>query len=99
MRKNDVTKVVKISLHFGLEVKQKLIDLLKKYNDIFAWMYKEMLGIHPSISAYHLCVDPHVKSKRQKMKVFNQERNGAIEKELYKIIQTSFICEVKYPYG
>ena len=39
------------------EVKEDLIELLREYNDIFAWSHEEMPGIPFSLATHRLAVD------------------------------------------
>jgi len=41
---------VKISVDLKLIVNSQLIELLKEFEDIFAWTYKNMKGIPPKIT-------------------------------------------------
>jgi hypothetical protein len=35
-----------------------LVELLKEYQNVFAWQYDEMLGIDPELVAHSLNVEP-----------------------------------------
>ncbi len=41
---------VKISVDLELVVNQELIELLKEFKDIFAWIYKDLKGIPVDIT-------------------------------------------------
>ena len=45
--------------------------LLKKYVDVFAWTYGEMLGLDPRLVVHSLNVDPGVKLVVQPARVFS----------------------------
>ena len=42
-------KLVKISKGLPKEERRKLTALLRKYKDVFAWSYQEMLGLSPNL--------------------------------------------------
>lgn len=41
--------------------KEQLVELLKKYEDVFAWTYDKMLGLDPKLVVHSLNVDPKTK--------------------------------------
>ena len=64
---------------------------------MFAWNYKDMSGIDPSVISHHLNVCPSTKPVRQKKRVFAPEREIAIKEEVQKLTAANFIQEVYYP--
>ena len=56
-----------------------------------------MLGINPSIIVHKLNMSPSFPPIRQKKRVFSQERDMAIAKEVRKLLEANFIQEVYYP--
>lgn len=52
---------ISISLKLLEEEKLELIQLLKEFKDIFAWEYKEMPGLDPSLVVDMLNVEPGTK--------------------------------------
>ena len=56
-----------------------------------------MLGIDPSIIVHRLYVSPSSPSIRQRKRVFAQERDKVIAKEVQKLLDVDFIWEVYYP--
>ena len=58
-----------------------------------------MPRIDLSIMVYKLIVSPLFPSIRQKKRVFAQERDKAIAKEVSKLQEAEFIREVCYPIG
>ena len=57
IRKDDLTKVVKIGGVLDCEVRKNLVELLEEYNDIFAWSHDKMPGIPLNLVAHKLEVD------------------------------------------
>ena len=78
-------------------VRQALMTFLKENQDVFAWSHKDMLGIDPSIIVHKLNVSPSSPPIRQRKRVFTQERDKAIAKEVQKLLNADFIREVYYP--
>ena len=41
----DNKKEVKIGVLLGLDVKKRVVELLREYMDVFSWSYQDMLGL------------------------------------------------------
>ena len=78
-------------------IRQALAAFLKMNQDVFAWSHEDMPGIDPSIIVHRLNVNPASSPIRQKKRVFAQEQDKAIAKEVRKLLEASFIREVYYP--
>ena len=63
-------------------VRQELTTFLRDNQDVFAWSHKDMPGIDPLIIVYKLNVSPSFPLIRQKKRVFAQDRDRAIAKEV-----------------
>ncbi|XP_057803303.1 uncharacterized protein LOC131018607 [Salvia miltiorrhiza] len=73
------------------------IELLKEFKDIFAWSYKERLGLRSKIDVHHLAVRKDARPVKQAQRRFRPELVPLIEAEVNKLIDVGFIREVKYP--
>ena len=78
------------------EEEEGYLKLLVEYKDVFAWTYKEMLGLNPSTALHHLVVKKGVHLVKQAQRRFQPELIPQIETEVNKLIEASFICEVQY---
>ena len=89
----------KISIGTGLDsvFKKGLIDILRKYADVFAWSPSDMPGLDESVSMHRLSIDPQKTPKIQKRRNFAPERQKAIDIEIEKLLEVDLICEVTYP--
>ena len=76
------------------EEEEGYFKLLLEYKDVFAWTYKEMLGLNPSIALHHLAVKKGVRPVKQAQRRFWPEFIPHIETEVNKLIEAGFICEV-----
>ena len=65
--------------------------LLKKYVDVFAWIYDEMLGLDSGLVVYSLNVDLGVKLLVQPAKVFHTNVEAQITQEVKKLLAAGFI--------
>ena len=65
--------------------------------DIFAWNYEDIPEIDPNIMVHQLNVSPSFPPVRQRKRVFAQERDKTIAKEVHELLDVGFIREVYYP--
>ena len=52
------------------EEEEGYLKLLVEYKDVFAWTFKEMLGLNPSIALHHLAVKKGVRPIKQAQRRF-----------------------------
>ena len=78
-------------------IRQELTAFLRSNRDVFAWTYKDMPEIDPSVIVHRLNVSPSFPPIRQKKRVFALERDQAIAEEVRKLQEASFKREVYYP--
>ena len=90
-------KHVLISCQLTAQEKEQLVGLLKKYVDVFAWMYDEMLGMDPGLVVHSLNVDPGVKPVVQPAKVFHIDLEAQITQEVKKLLVGGFIKPIQHP--
>ena len=70
------------------------LKLLVEYKDVFAWTYKEMPGLNPSIALHHLAVKKGVRPVKQAQRRFRPKRIPQIEIVVNKLIEA--VSFVKY---
>ena len=78
-------------------VKERLIQLLHEYVEIFAWSYKDMLGLDTDIVIHHLPTKedfPPVKQRVQRMRPKISEK---IKAEVMKQFNTGFLVVTSDP--
>ena len=90
-------KTTRIGASFPPQIKESLIQFLRRNKDFFAWSHENMPGINPSIISHKLNVNPSLRPVKQKRRVFAPERNDAIMEEVDKLLTANFIREVFYP--
>ena len=64
----DQPKELRIRTFLSHYERSRLIDLLRSYLDVFAWSYKDMLGLHPSIVQHRLPILPYARPIKQKLR-------------------------------
>ncbi|XP_071932994.1 uncharacterized protein [Coffea arabica] len=86
-----------ISASLSPDEEKAYIELLREYQDVFAWTYKEMPGLDPKVAVHHLAVKKGVRPVKQAQRRFRPDLIPLIEMEVNKLIESGFIREVKYP--
>jgi ribonuclease HI len=74
-----------------------LIELLREYQDVFAWQYNEMPGIDPKLVAHSLNVEPGTRPVVQSMRTFHPEVEAQITQEVKKLLSAGFIKPIQHP--
>ena len=68
-----------------------------EYKDVFAWTYKEMPGLDPTVAVHRLAIKQGVRPIKQAQRRFQPELLPQIEAEVNKLEQVGFIREVQFP--
>ena len=79
------------------EEESKYFELLMEYKDVFAWTYKEMPGLDPTVAVHWLVIKQRVCPIKQAQRHFRPELLPQIEAEVNKLEQAGFIREVQFP--
>jgi hypothetical protein len=83
---SNVHKPVSISVSLLVEERMHLVELLKEYQDVFAWQYDEMPEIDPKLVAYSLNVELGTRPVVQPMRTFHPEVEAQITQEVKKLL-------------
>ena len=73
LEKGNPEKFTRIGTSMKGNVRQDLVQFLRKSIDVFAWSHEDMLGIDPSVIIHRLNVHPSSKPVCQKKRVFAPE--------------------------
>jgi ribonuclease HI len=92
-----IDKPVSISTSLSAVERVCLINLLKEYQDVFAWKYDEMPGIDPGLVAHSLNVEPGTKPVVQPARTFHTEVEAQITQEVKKLLAAGFIKPIQHP--
>uniref|UniRef100_A0A2N9HYM4 Integrase catalytic domain-containing protein n=1 Tax=Fagus sylvatica TaxID=28930 RepID=A0A2N9HYM4_FAGSY len=93
----NVHRPVSISASLSVEERMHLVELLKEYQDVFAWQYDEMSGIDPKLVAHSLNVEPGTRPVVQPMRTFHLEVEAQITQEVKKLLLAGFIKPIQHP--
>ncbi|MCO5581697.1 hypothetical protein L7F22_035586 [Adiantum nelumboides] len=78
------------------EEKQLLIATLKKYRDVFAWSYKDLKGVDPSICQHTIPLKSDAKPSRQRPYTYNETFARKIKEDIDKLKEAEFIYEIEH---
>jgi DNA-binding transcriptional MerR regulator len=78
------------------EEQAKLLQLLDKNSDVFAWSISD-LGVSREVIKHKLQVNPNAKPKKQKLHKMSEEKIEAMKAEVQRLLHAEFIREVTYP--
>ncbi|KAL0439650.1 UNVERIFIED_CONTAM: hypothetical protein Slati_2448000 [Sesamum latifolium] len=76
---SDSGKVTKIGSKMKEDVRDQVVNCLRKNKDIFAWTPQDLEGIDPDVITHHLNLDPNIKSVKQKKQHFRPEKDKIIQ--------------------
>ena len=93
----SVHKPVSISASLSVEERTHLVELLKEYQDVFAWQYDEMPGIDPKLVAHSLNVGLGTRLVVQPIRTFHPEVEAQITQEVKKLLSAGFIKPIQHP--
>uniref|UniRef100_A0A2N9J359 RNA-directed DNA polymerase n=1 Tax=Fagus sylvatica TaxID=28930 RepID=A0A2N9J359_FAGSY len=94
---SNVHRPISISASLSVEERTHLIELLKEYQDVFAWQNDEMPGIDPKLVAHSLNVEPGTRPVVQSMRTFHPEVEVQITQEVKKLLSAGFIKPIQHP--
>ena len=97
LAEGDTKRTVKVGRALPQETKALLAELLRKYQDVFAFSTYDILDIDQAITSHHLNINPNVKPVKQKKRTFLAEKNRAILEEVDKLLKAGFIRACQYP--
>ncbi|KAL3691906.1 hypothetical protein R1sor_005557 [Riccia sorocarpa] len=89
------SKLVKIANHLSEEQKKGIINLLKDYSRVFAWIYEDMKGVLPEICQHKIKLLPSAKPMVQRPYRMNPNYAETVKKEIKKLKEADFIYLVK----
>ena len=77
-------KIVQIGTTLNKEESEKMIDLLKEFQDVFAWSYADMPGIDPTIVQHHIPLLPSSNPVKQKLRRMRPDWALKVKEEVEK---------------
>ena len=73
---------------------QRLLEILKKYNEAIAWSIEDLKGISPSICMHKILLNDDVKTSVEHQRRLNPMMKDVVRKEVLKWLNTRFIYAI-----
>jgi hypothetical protein len=89
-------KIIKLGAQCSDEVKAKFTELIREFQYVFAWSYKDLRDFDPALIQHTIPIKERVKLVRQKQIPINPALEATIRKELEKLLKANIIFPVKY---
>jgi hypothetical protein len=97
MGTEDKPKEVKIGIKLDKQQRLEFIEILRAYQDVFAWSYEDMPGLDTSIVEHRLPTDPSMVPMKQKLRRLRPEWSLKVKEEVMKQFNAGFLRVVTYP--
>ncbi|KAL0428136.1 UNVERIFIED_CONTAM: Pro-Pol polyprotein [Sesamum latifolium] len=93
----DPDKTTKIGSKMKKDVRELVINCLRKNKDIFTWTPQDLEGIDPGVITHHLNLDPTIRPIKQKKRHFGPDQDKIIQGEVNKLLTAGHIREIQFP--
>ena len=74
--------------------KQKLLEILKKYQEAIAWSIEDLKGINPSICMHKILLEDNAKTSIEHKRMLNPVIKEVFKKEVLKWLNAGFIYAI-----
>ncbi len=85
---------MKINPSLSTFEEEKLCNMLRENLEAFAWSYKEMKGVHPSVCSHHIYIKEGFKPVRKPQRRMNLALKDIVKEELQKMLDVGFIYPI-----
>ena len=89
-------RVTFVSGHLGLEEFNKIIIILKKYKDCFAWDYPELPGLSRKLVEHQLPIKEGFQPFQQALRRMALDITLKIKEEIERLVRAGFIRPARY---
>ena len=96
LRTEKERREVKIETKLSPTIREKLIDLLREYCNVFAWSYQDMPGHDMDIVVHRLPLKEECAPVKQKLRKVKPEMLLKIKEEVKKQLDARFLEVSKY---
>jgi hypothetical protein len=93
---SESPKMVKLGAQCYDEEKTKFTELLREFQDVFSWSYKDLHGFDPALIQHAIPIKEGIKPVRLKQRPINPSLEATIKKELEKLLKVGIIFPFKY---
>jgi hypothetical protein len=83
-----------INANLDEQQQQKLIQILSKYQQAFAWEYSNMKGIDLQLCTHHIYIEKYARPIQQPQRRLNPHLRDIFKEELQKVLDVDFIYPI-----
>lgn len=87
----NALKMVSIGSELRNPLKQRLVDIMREYSDVFARKPEDMHGQDETVVVHKLHIGPKVRTVKQKRRNFAHEWQQVVDEEIDKLLKANFI--------
>jgi hypothetical protein len=84
-------RLIKVAAIPNEEERRRWVQFLREYESVFAWSYRDMLGLDPEIAKHTLPIKPGYKPVKQKLRRMKLELTTKVKDEIDKQLEAGFI--------
>jgi len=89
-------KLIKLSKSLPFTERVKYIELLKEFQDVFAWSYEDLKSYDTSIIQHTIPIKENQKHFRQNLRRINPILLSSIEKEIQRMYEATIIAPIRF---
>jgi hypothetical protein len=93
---SESPKMVKLGAQCSNEEKGKFTEILREFQDVFAWSKEDLHGFDPTLIKHGIPIKEEIKPVRKKQRPINPVLEATIRKELEKLLKAGIIFPAKY---
>ncbi|XP_019197405.1 PREDICTED: uncharacterized protein LOC109191268 [Ipomoea nil] len=90
-------RVVEVGTGLALELRARIIGVIRAYKGVFAWGPEDMPGLSRDVITHKLAVDPTAKPVQQRKRYLSAERREFVRTEVNTLLEIGHVREVLYP--
>ena len=90
----ELGKTLNINANLTPDQETKLIQLLRKYQEAFAWDYPDMKGIDPQLCTHRIYIEKDARPVRQPQRRLNPHLKDVVKDEIQKLLDVNFIYPI-----
>jgi len=92
----DNPKMIKLSKSLPPDQKLKYVELIKEFQDVFAWSYEDLKSYDTSVIQHTIPLKENKKPFKQKLRRINPILLPLIEKEIRRIHDAGIIAPIRF---
>ena len=92
----EESKPIKIAQDLTLEEESLLLQTLTEYRDVFAWTYKDLKGVDPTICQHTIPMKLEAKPVKLRPYTYNETFANKIKANIDRLIEANFVYEIEH---